>query len=72
MKFLLIVFVSYHINGGVATQQITFNSKGDCLAAKAMLIQDFNSTKRQAGHKAITASCVSSYDQTINKASYYD
>ena len=58
MKFLLIIFVSYHIDGGVATQKLEFNSEIECITAKQTIISDFEKTPRRAGFRSITASCV--------------
>ena len=58
MKFILIIFVSYHVNGGVGAQTIQFETRADCIAAKAQIVEAFRATKRTAGYRAITTTCV--------------
>ena len=58
MKFILVIFISYHIESGVGTQQIEFNNLDVCLKAEKKIVQAFESTPRSAGYRAITSACV--------------
>jgi hypothetical protein len=58
MKFILVIFISYHIESGVGTQQIEFNNARECRDAEILIVKDFERTPRSAGYRAITTSCL--------------
>lgn len=58
MNYVLIIFITFHIDGGTHSQTIGFESEQRCSIAKLQVESDFNATERKAGYRSIFSSCV--------------
>lgn len=58
MKFILIVFASFHFDAGVDSQQVEFETMQKCQIARKELIEEHMSEQANWGRRRITAICV--------------
>lgn len=61
MKFILIIFLSFHFDGGVHSQKIEFDNKELCERAKFEIVTDFKKQhvdKQTWGRRNILVTCV--------------
>ena len=58
MKVFLVIFLSFHIEGGVGSQKVEFSKMQDCEAAKSQMLTDFSAIKKDVGWRHIAVSCL--------------
>jgi len=58
MKALLIIFLSFHFDGGASSESVPFETIGKCEAARSALIAEHLSKNHTWGRRNITAICV--------------